>query len=110
MFADQPLRQLVSSRPTQQGRPEVSPEDRRVWSECREFQADPPNKAGRKQAHAQWQTPIRSSPFQADPPNKAGRKPFTGQEKTDVNVAAFQADPPNKAGRKLARSAPRVLV
>ena len=45
-----PMRLAVSSRPTQQGRPEVAPWEllHMVQDRVSLFQADPPNKAGRK--------------------------------------------------------------
>ena len=65
------------------------------------FQADPPNKAGRKNVYRNYAFQVEVSPrFQADPPNKAGRKHSKRLFLTRAVRKGFQADPPNKAGRK----------
>ena len=93
----------------------------------RKFQADPPNKAGRKNGKEDIaMSAVLNVWFQADPPNKAGRKieEWTISETCERGVSSrptqqgrpegrrgglqqgsevqpqFQADPPNKAGRK----------
>ena len=67
---------------------------------CSGFQADPPNKAGRKLKFQESDFTERAKfLFQADPPNKAGRKSSTVKAAVELQNR-FQADPPNKAGRK----------
>ena len=98
-------------KPTHPTRQAGSPKSsyRRAGCVRREFQADPPNKAGRKTSPTPPRRVPRPTPrFQADPPNKAGRKccPRVQRERFgDSTSTGFQADPPNKAGRKPSRRA-----